>query len=369
MICLSPLLVQIIPSATDFRKKIIQFNPRFSSIPDCLPCGRCINCRLHYMHEWGIRCYHETASSPYNFFVTLTYSPEYLPLDSSLCHKDLTLFFKRLRYHFSGSRKSDIRYFSCGEYGSVNKRPHYHSLLFNTPISDLVYDRTIKGVRYSRSLTIESLWNKGYVLIGPVNYETAAYVAGYALKKQKGRFRTHYYKDLSSGVISSFQADNETLSVPLADYKPKLHVLRRGKILSDLSTAYDISTGEDIFPDLLDDECNARYDPFSSNIRILEDEFSVMSLKPGIGHAFYERNKKEMFKNGFIVHKGKQYSIPKYYVRKYYENCSDYEFIEAQNSRKRFADSLNFPDFDPDYLQKKLTSVEKRLQLFSNRYV
>lgn len=376
MICLNPIPV-VISATSNPRKKAIRFNPRFffdkdgNIIPhkEFISCGKCINCRLHYCHEWGIRCHHETASSPCNYFVTLTYSPDHLPLNGSLQREDLTLFMKRLRKHFSGSKKSTIRYFGCGEYGSANKRPHYHLLLFNTPISDLVYDRTIKGVKYSRSLTLESVWKKGHVLVGPVNYESAAYVAGYALKKQKGSKRTFYYKNLSTGLISSFKTDNKILSTLLADYQPKLHVLRKGKILADLSKAYDIKTGEAIFPDLFDDKGKLQYNPLKCDICILDDEFSVMSRMPGIGHAFYEKNKKEMFKNGFIIFKGRKYSIPKYYCRKYYETCSDEEYEAAQAARQNFIDSLNLPDFNPDLLQKKLASVEKRVKLFSNRYL
>ena len=45
-----------------------------------LPCGHCLNCRLNYAKKWSQRCLLESKSWSENFFITLTYDDENLPL-------------------------------------------------------------------------------------------------------------------------------------------------------------------------------------------------------------------------------------------------------------------------------------------------
>ena len=49
-----------------------------------LPCGNCIGCRLERSRQWAVRCMHEASLYEDNCFLTLTYSPEFLPSDGSL---------------------------------------------------------------------------------------------------------------------------------------------------------------------------------------------------------------------------------------------------------------------------------------------
>ena len=48
-----------------------------------LPCGNCIGCRLERSRQWAVRCMHEASLYEDNCFLTLTYSPEFLPSDGS----------------------------------------------------------------------------------------------------------------------------------------------------------------------------------------------------------------------------------------------------------------------------------------------
>lgn len=41
-----------------------------------IPCGQCIGCRLDYSREWAIRCLLEKRESDDNYFITLTYSSD-----------------------------------------------------------------------------------------------------------------------------------------------------------------------------------------------------------------------------------------------------------------------------------------------------
>lgn len=148
-----------------------------------VPCGQCVGCRLEYSRQWAMRCVHEfEMAGRVGSFLTLTYSPEYLPADGKI-HKDVfQKFMKRLRKKFGNG----LRFFACGEYGHRFKRPHYHAVIFGLQFPDLMIHTVKNGFQYYRSPTLEKLWPYGFSLIGSVTFESCAYVARYVMKKQKG---------------------------------------------------------------------------------------------------------------------------------------------------------------------------------------
>lgn len=173
-----------------------------------VPCGQCIGCRLKRSRDWAVRCVHEASLYKHNCFITLTFNDEYLPVDESVSKRDFQLFMKRLRKRFQGfdpvyDEKGEvtypIRYFACGEYGSLNNRPHYHAILFNFDFEDKFPYRISKGgqILYV-SPSLSELWPFGFSTIGKVSFDSAAYVAKYVLKKignSKGNISA------SSGII------------------------------------------------------------------------------------------------------------------------------------------------------------------------
>ena len=88
---------------------------------------------------------------------------------------------KRLRKN-TGQK---IRYFQCGEYGSRRGRSHFHALLFGIDFhEDRTQLHTDEGTILYQSPTLDRAWqNQGYAYVGPLNFATASYVAGYAAKK------------------------------------------------------------------------------------------------------------------------------------------------------------------------------------------
>lgn len=177
-----------------------------------VPCGQCKECRLEYSKQWAQRCVAESTLHEHNYFVTLTYDEEHLTLlldytinratgelgvFASLSRHDIEQFKKNLRqrlfrdYNFIG-----VRSYECGEYGSKNGRPHFHILLFNCPLPDLEilksYDLKGQTITYMHSQIIEDCWNKGFITVGEVTWDSAAYVARYMLKKQKGQAEKDY---------------------------------------------------------------------------------------------------------------------------------------------------------------------------------
>lgn len=225
-------------------------------IPMRLPCGRCSGCLMERRQLWSLRCRHEASCWDHNVFLTLTYSDDALPWHGSLDRDHLTRFFKRLRSRVSGvqaapgSEARPIRYFACGEYGTRSKRAHYHALLFNVRIDDA----RVYGKGSYTSELMSSLWPYGSHVIGSVTPASAAYVAGYALKKVKG-------------------AVERTLRYEVVDF----------------------ATGE-----------------------VVErvPEFSVMSRRPGIGQYWYDRFKRDL-SNGYLVDGGSKVAVPRFYEDKY----------------------------------------------------
>lgn len=97
-----------------------------------VPCGKCMACRIKKATEWSMRMQQELMYWDKSAFVTLTYATEHLPVDGTLVPQDLTKFFKRLRKNL-GNQK--IKYYACGEYGTLYKRPHYHMIIFGVGLS------------------------------------------------------------------------------------------------------------------------------------------------------------------------------------------------------------------------------------------
>lgn len=150
-----------------------------------LPCGKCEGCRLERAQQLALRCQMEASLWPSNLFVTLTYSPDCLPVVGgvpTLRPRDFQLFMKRLRK----DSVSAVRFVQAGEYGRLG-RPHHHALLFNCSFPDLEFLRwTSARAKLWRSKTLERLWPLGYSSLGEVTFESAAYVARYTLKKLAG---------------------------------------------------------------------------------------------------------------------------------------------------------------------------------------
>lgn len=156
-----------------------------------LPCGRCMGCRLERSRQWAVRCLHEAKCFEDNCFVTLTYAPEHLPPDGSLCRSHVQDFLKRLRRKFEDRK---IRVFYCGEYGDQLSRPHYHLCLFNFDFPDKEKLFKIGGNWIFESKILSDLWPFGHSSVGAFSFETAAYVARYCTKKINGSQAEDYYQ-------------------------------------------------------------------------------------------------------------------------------------------------------------------------------
>ena len=156
-----------------------------------VPCGGCQECRIRKARDWTLRAVCEAQMHSSNAFVTLTYSPEKMPVDGSLDLKHMQDFHKRLRKAIGAPLKT----LYCGEYGPKLQRPHYHAIYFGLEFSDQeVWGHNKYGHAMFRSAELERLWPHGFSSIGPVTSETAGYVARYTLKKMTGTASEDHYK-------------------------------------------------------------------------------------------------------------------------------------------------------------------------------
>lgn len=235
-----------------------------------VPCGKCIGCCMDRAREWSVRIGHERMMWPDSQFVTLTYSPEEVPVDGSLRYSHFQRFMRDLRREeFGIAPGSDgshpIRFFCAGEYGGRTGRPHFHAILFNVRFPDQRLLGLRRGEPQYASKRLENLWSRGHVDIGTVTPESAAYVAGYLFSKARRRWFV--------------------------------------KWSARFKCYFDVRSGE-----------------------VIEQvpEFVRMSLRPGIGAGWYEKYGSDLFPLDAAVAAGRKHKVPRYYFKKFRSSaCGD----------------------------------------------
>lgn len=243
-----------------------------------LPCRNCMPCRIARSREWAIRCVLESRAFDKNCFITLTYDPVFMPKDMSLHKEDFQRFMKRLRKN-TGLK---IRYYMCGEYGELHGRPHFHACLFGYNPDDLYVWSVRNGVRLYRSPFLEKCWPFGFVTVGEVTYESAAYVARYVTKKITGDEAEQHYNgrlpeynnmSLKPGIGTSyFEKYGEEM------YAREFVVIRgniKCKIPRYFDNIYDRYYGNHAFEDLIKPHRDSSvFKKFTSNV----NEFTVKRM-------------------------------------------------------------------------------------------
>jgi len=164
-------------------------NRAYADRPLTVRCNKCMGCRLHRAYVWAIRCSHEASLYDNNIFVTMTYDDEHLPFGNTLDRKHVQDFLKRLR-----KTNKNLRIFYCGEYGGRTDRPHYHALIFNYRPKDEEHFTTRANGKVYRSDILDKTWGHGLCQYADVNFQTAAYTAGYITKKVGGDIAEEHYQ-------------------------------------------------------------------------------------------------------------------------------------------------------------------------------
>lgn len=245
--------------------------------------------------EWAMRCSHEAKMHPNNSFVTLTYEDKQFPIDGSVQKSIMTKFMERLRYAYSDKK---IRFFGAAEYSPINRRPHYHILLFNQFFEDQTLFKTNKqNQNIYTSKILQMIWPFGFSTTADVNYQTARYCAQYSLKKITGDLAPDHYT----------------------------------------------------WPH-----------PLTGNLIRVEPEFALMSRRPGIGSAWFERFKSDCYPSDFLVVDGKKHPVPKYYDLKLKKEA-EAELGKLKRARKRQSNA-NRSNNTPERLEVRETLLMEKLK-------
>ena len=309
----------------------LKFSEGPNTAPITIPCGQCIGCRLERSRQWAMRCVHEASMHDDNEFITLTYDDDHVPVDHSLKYSHFQDFIRALRKSVrrmrqrltdgstdkelrqSGQSGPDavercparsakgIRFYMCGEYGEDTKRPHYHACLFGIRFLDREHFKTTKaGEKLYRSEFLQSFWPHGYAATGDVTFESAAYIARYVLKKRFG------------DVANEF-----------SHYK------------------------------FVDDYGEVHY---------RAPEFNRMSLKPGIGGAWFDEFRREVYPADSVVMRGRLMKPPKYYDKLLEQRDADMrDYVDSL----RYQASLDNPDGSMARLRVREICTRARLSLVS----
>lgn len=175
---------------------------------------------------------------------------------------------KKLRKQFPDKK---IRYFHCGEYGENFGRPHYHACLFGLDFDDKQLWKIQNGVNIYTSQILADIWGKGFVTVGDVTFESAAYVARYIMKKITGEKSLDHY---------------------------------------------------------------AQFDRFTGELKSYRDpEYTTMSRRPGIAHNWFKQYGSDIYPSDNVVLKNRKMRPPKYYDGLYeIENPTGYDEIKLKRT-------------------------------------
>lgn len=163
-----------------------------------VPCGKCYACQTNRRDEWDLRLRIENLSAESSYFVTFTYSDEFLPSDYLKWKKDIQSFFQCLRNNY---KETTFRYYTIGEFGERFGRPHLHSLIF------------LSGKEIDFIYACQYYWSKGFVDVGSVEDASIHYVTKWHInpKHQLGK-EMHGFclmsKGIGKGLLSSLTVDN-----------------------------------------------------------------------------------------------------------------------------------------------------------------
>lgn len=161
-----------------------------------------------------------------------------------------------------------IRFYLGAEYGDENLRPHYHLIIFGYQFPDLVfYERTKQGHVLYTSQQLTKLWGNGHCTTGEATFESAGYTARYSTKKITGPKASDFY---------------------------------------------------------------IRQHPLHGFLCRVRPEFSLMSRRPGIGKAYVDAFKDEIYSRDSVISHGAELKPPRFFD----QQLSEEEQRDLSRSRK-----------------------------------
>lgn len=186
--------------ADDVDERFYTFSPATGEVTPLFMlahCGHCDMCNARRIKEYSYRVVCEASCYDVPpIFITLTYSPEYLPADGVQV-RDVQLFFKSLRHLVSDK----FRYCLVSEYGHDDvyrdyrgrlrqgtSRPHYHAVLFGVRVDKSEVDAFVDKIQRAWSVDLRKDSSKGRIV------RTHKDVTQHLYKQQRGAVDVEFIK-------------------------------------------------------------------------------------------------------------------------------------------------------------------------------
>lgn len=342
-----------------------------------IPCGQCDECKKSYARDWSVRCYHESLMHKNNCFITLTIdnlaNKKFMqeieksykngtnryckycqhgnkffnfPIDYSLNKVFIMDWLKKFRDYLYRNYKISIRYFGCGEYGSLNERPHYHFLIFGynfppvvkkdgTTFNKFPAELSKKNVQMYISEELNYLWQYGKCYVEELNMSACLYVAKYCMKKIKF-FDSEKLYDYYYGRV------------------PEFLLMSKGNCQVNRCQFID-----DIIANKALDNLRDLNNPYCKNCN---------KTRGGIGFNWLWKYINDVRKLQYIVIEGRKYPIPKYY--KNVIKLTDlilYDKLKTDSIYYVETELENHPDKNSTESCKKRKVINKKRLSFSQR--
>lgn len=182
-----------------------------------VPCGRCLGCLSKKRADWTFRMMEELSVSSSASFLTLTISDSVdtdtgeLLVPTELDKQSVQRYFKRVYKATSVptgkiiesinkkgkivrrvEKRSPLKYYVVGEFGTKTKRPHYHAVVFNV-------DKEI----------LANKWEEGRTHQGSVTESSIKYVTKYLLKAKSIDDPLKPFAMMSKGLGKIYLKKNE----------------------------------------------------------------------------------------------------------------------------------------------------------------
>lgn len=253
------------PDGSNYKYEDLMYNRRVMLIP----CGKCIGCRIMQREDWTTRIEMEARMYPKNevWFITLTYDDEHIPGMITATGEIL----RKVQYTWKPGEE----------------KPRSVQILYYPDIQLF-----LKKLRKKYKIR--------YFCAGEYGEKTARPHYHMILYGWKPTDLKSIYKKRCNGYFTSQEMENMwgNGQIQIAQAVPETYRYVAGYVTKKM---YEIDGKK----------ANVYYDLGQTK------PFAKMSLKPGIGDAWYEEHKEEIWKTGYIqCTSGKRARIPRYYEKK-----------------------------------------------------
>lgn len=296
---------------------------------NCVPCGKCFECKLDKTNELMVRSYYEMLDSKWCLFDTLTYDENNVKWFNDirvLDYSDYQKFIKRIRKQLT-KINVDFNYIVSGEYGTSEigtHRPHMHFIVF-------VKNDNIKPLELSKM--ISDNWHYG--------------------RTDGVKYNGEYYV-MNQRVFNGITAQKNVVGY-VCKYMTKIakydDVLRQSiniRVRNELKNTDGMKEYKKIF--------NKYYKNIKQFVKWSQG-FGDKFIRDEIEIAKYEKNLYIQIPTDLRF---KKYKIPQYYRRKLYME------IDHQNNTYRF-NKRGF-ELKKRFMNQMVNIMEDNIKLYYNMY-